>query len=98
MFEGLKNLVDDYANLVSGGANGLVNVSLSNFAFGFSYSCSSTSLLVIGVLVSSMIGVVVGECAFRSIVVKEGASCRVATELSGDTVFGISLKYSSNIG
>ncbi|GJV29067.1 hypothetical protein Tco_1385515 [Tanacetum coccineum] len=64
-------LEDDSAELVSGGENGLVNVSLSNTATS---SFVSTFVELIGEFVASMFGEVLGEGASLSMEVEEEAS------------------------
>ncbi|GKB10462.1 hypothetical protein Tco_0844385 [Tanacetum coccineum] len=100
MFEVSTILEDDSAELVSGGANEFVNVSLSNSA---TYLCVSTYVKFIGEFVASMFGEVLGEGASLSMEVEEedapavSGGSRVAGEMGVDTTLG-GLKYSSNIG
>ncbi|GJX39154.1 hypothetical protein Tco_0252457 [Tanacetum coccineum] len=101
MFEVSTILEDDSAELVSGGENRFVNVSLSN-----STTSSFCSIFVelIGEFVASMFGEVLGEGASLSMEVEEEEEAsvvygrgRVAAEMGVDTALG-DLKYSSNIG
>ncbi|GJS61764.1 hypothetical protein Tco_0656548 [Tanacetum coccineum] len=101
MFEVSIILEDDLAELVSGGANGFVNVSLSNST---TYLCVSTFVELIGEFVASMFGEVLREGSSLSMEVKEeedapaaSGGSRVAGEIGVDTTHG-GLKYSSNIG
>ncbi|GJV75008.1 hypothetical protein Tco_1506592 [Tanacetum coccineum] len=101
MFEVSTILEDDSTKLVSGGANGLVNVSLSNSETS---SFVSTFVELSGVFVVSMFGEVLGEGASLSIEVEEeedtltvSGGGRVAAEMGLDAALGF-LKYSSNIG
>ncbi|GJT83808.1 hypothetical protein Tco_1058150 [Tanacetum coccineum] len=101
MFEVLKILEDDSAELVSGGANGLVNVSLLNSATS---SFGLTFVELIGEFVASLFGEVLGEEASLSIEVEEEEDApsvsgggRVAAEIRLDASLRF-LKYSSNIG
>ncbi|GKC89363.1 hypothetical protein Tco_1150012 [Tanacetum coccineum] len=100
MFEVSIIYEDDSAELVSRGANGLVNVSLSNSATS---SFGSTFVELIGGDEVSFFGEVVVEGASLSIEVEEeDASAifgggRVSTEIGLDAALGF-FKYSSNIG
>ncbi|GJY37814.1 hypothetical protein Tco_0424178, partial [Tanacetum coccineum] len=100
MFEVSKILEDDSTELVSRGANGLVNVSLSNTATSLFVS---TFVELISEFVASMFGEVLREGSSLSMeVVEEEASVvsdgsRFAAEMGVDTTLG-DLKYSSNIG
>ncbi|GJY78945.1 hypothetical protein Tco_0484746, partial [Tanacetum coccineum] len=66
MFEVSTILEDDSAELVSGGANGFVNVSLSNSETS-SLCGSSTFVKLIGEFVALIFGEVLGEGASLSI-------------------------------
>ncbi|GJW54427.1 hypothetical protein Tco_0098512 [Tanacetum coccineum] len=68
MFEVLKILEDDSTELVSRGANGLVNVSLSNTATSLFVS---TFVELISEFVASMFGEVLREGSYVSIEVEE---------------------------
>ncbi|GKC21029.1 hypothetical protein Tco_1023179 [Tanacetum coccineum] len=99
MFELSTIHEDDSAELVFGGANGLVNVSLSNIATS---SFVLTFVELSGEFVVSVFGEVLGKGVSLSIEVKEDALAvsgggRVAVEMGGDATLGF-LKYSSNIG
>ncbi|GJZ71332.1 hypothetical protein Tco_0635183 [Tanacetum coccineum] len=99
MFEVSIILEEDSAELVSRGANGLVNVSVSNSATS---SCVSTVVELSGEFVASMFVEVLRDGASLSIEEEEDAPAvsggsRVAAEMGVDTTLG-SLKYSSNIG
>ncbi|GKF00778.1 hypothetical protein Tco_0027701, partial [Tanacetum coccineum] len=62
MFKVSIILDDDSTELVSGGANGFVKMSLSNFASSSSFE-SSTLVELIRVVVVSLFGAVLGERA-----------------------------------
>ncbi|GKD43995.1 hypothetical protein Tco_1268640 [Tanacetum coccineum] len=100
MFEVSTILEDDSFELVSGGANEFVNVSLSNSATS---SCGSTFVELIDEDEVSLFGEVLGEGAFLSIEEEEedapavSGGSRVAAEMGVDTTLR-DLKYSSNIG
>ncbi|GJS30562.1 hypothetical protein Tco_0491182 [Tanacetum coccineum] len=99
MFEVSTILEDDLAELVSGGANGFVNVSLSNF---LTSSFCSTFVELIGEFVASMFDEVLGEGASLSMEVKEDAlavfvGSRIVVKMGVDTTLR-GLKYSLNIG
>ncbi|GKC85064.1 hypothetical protein Tco_1140781 [Tanacetum coccineum] len=100
MFEVLTILKDDSAELVSGGANGLAKVSLSNSATS---SFGSTFVELIYGDEVSFFGEILGEGASLSIKVEEedalaiSDGSRVAAEMGVDTTL-VDLKYSSNIG
>ncbi|GJW81660.1 hypothetical protein Tco_0145635 [Tanacetum coccineum] len=102
MFEVSTILEDDSAELMSGGANGFVNVSLSNSATS-SLCGSSTFVKLIGEFVASYFGEVLGEGASLSTEIKEEDTSVVsgrgivAAEVGVDTSLGV-LKYLSNIG
>ncbi|GJR80915.1 hypothetical protein Tco_0151700 [Tanacetum coccineum] len=90
MFEVSTILKDDSVELVSGGANGFVNISLSNSTTS---SCSSTSVELIREIVASMFGEVLGEGA--SLLIKEeedtlavSGGNRVTAEMHEDTTLG----------
>ncbi|GJU77378.1 hypothetical protein Tco_1274448 [Tanacetum coccineum] len=90
MFEVFTILEDDSAELVSRGANGFVNVSLSNPATS---SFRLTFIELIGEFVASMFGEVLRGGAFLSIEVDEDAPAvsgggRVAAEIGEDTTLG----------
>ncbi|GKC65972.1 hypothetical protein Tco_1441370 [Tanacetum coccineum] len=100
MFEVSTILKDDSVELVSGGANGFVNISLSNSTTS---SCSSTSVELIREIVASMFGEVLGEGA--SLLIKEEeedalvvyGGNKVVAKMGEDTALR-DLNYSSNIG
>ncbi|GJS83385.1 hypothetical protein Tco_0749926 [Tanacetum coccineum] len=99
MFEVSTILDDELAELVSGGANGFVNVSLSN---SVTSSCGSKFIEFIGGDEVSFFGEVLGEGASLSMEVEKEAlavsgGSRVAAEMGIDTTLG-DLKYSSKIG
>ncbi|GKC91782.1 hypothetical protein Tco_1152431 [Tanacetum coccineum] len=100
MYEVSTILDDDSVELVSRGANGLVNVSLSNITTS---SFGSTFIELSGEFVALMFDEVLREGASLSIKVeKEEAPAvssggRVVAELGLDASLGF-LKYSSNIG
>ncbi|GJZ99886.1 hypothetical protein Tco_0672437 [Tanacetum coccineum] len=96
MFYVLIICKDDSAELVFGGANGLVNVSLSNIT---TYVFGSTFVELIRVFVVSMLGEVLGEGASLSIEVEEeedgpavSGRGRVAAEMGLGAALGF-LKY-----
>ncbi|GJX40526.1 hypothetical protein Tco_0255516 [Tanacetum coccineum] len=103
MFEVSTILNDNSVELVSGGANGLVKVSLANSA---TLSFVSTFVELSAEFVASLFGEVLGEGAFLSIEVEEeeeedapavSGGGRVAAEMGLDAALEF-LKYSSNIG
>ncbi|GKC60303.1 hypothetical protein Tco_1087901 [Tanacetum coccineum] len=101
MFEMSTILEDDSAELVSGGADRLVNMSLSNTTTS---SFVSTFVELIGEIDASMFGEVLGEGASLSMEVEEKKDAptisdesRVAAEIGVDAALG-DLKYSSNMG
>ncbi|GJV95278.1 hypothetical protein Tco_1546855 [Tanacetum coccineum] len=100
MFEVSTILDDDSAELVSRGANRLVNVLLSKIATS---SYVSTFVEFSGEFVASMFGEVPGEGTSLSIEVEEeeapavSGRGRVVAEIGLDAALGF-LKYSSNIG
>ncbi|GJY08017.1 hypothetical protein Tco_0375071 [Tanacetum coccineum] len=100
MFEVSTILEDNSAKLVSGGANGWVNVSLSNTVTS---SFVSTFIELCGRDKVSLFGEVLGEGSSLSMEVEEedasavSGGGRVAAEIRVDTALG-NLKYSSNIG
>ncbi|GJR35722.1 hypothetical protein Tco_1211406 [Tanacetum coccineum] len=75
MFELSTILEDDSAELVSGGANGFVKVSLSNSTTS---SFHSTFVELIGEFVASMFGEVLGEEVSLSIEVEEEEALAVS--------------------
>nr|GEX51483.1 hypothetical protein [Tanacetum cinerariifolium] len=93
MFEVSTFLEDDSAELVSGGANGLVNVSLSNSATSL---FGSTFVKLIGEFVVSIFGEVLGTRASLSKEVVEeevldvSSGSRVSMEMGIDTTLGVS--------
>ncbi|GKF75823.1 hypothetical protein Tco_0225267 [Tanacetum coccineum] len=98
MFEVSEILEDDSVGLVSGGANGFVNLSLSisvTSLFGLTF------VELIGDFVVSLFGEVLIEGASLSMEVEEqdalaiSGGSRVAAKMGVDTR---GLKYSSNIG
>nr|GEY05153.1 hypothetical protein [Tanacetum cinerariifolium] len=100
MFEVSTILEDGSAKLVSGGLNGFVIVSLSNYITS-SLCGSSTFVELIGGDEVSLFGEILGEGASLSMVVEEDAQgvfvrSRVAVELGVDTTLR-DLKYSSSI-
>ncbi|GKC34786.1 hypothetical protein Tco_1047170 [Tanacetum coccineum] len=101
MFEVSTILEDDSAELVSGGANRWVNVSLSNTVTS---SFVSRFIELSGRDDDSLFGEVLGEGSSLSMEVEEEEDApavsgggRVAAEIRVDTALG-NLKYSSNIG
>ncbi|GKD07511.1 hypothetical protein Tco_1187196 [Tanacetum coccineum] len=89
MFEVSIILNDDSAELVTGGVNGFVKVSLSNFAYSSSFG-SSTFIERIREGIISLFGEVLGKGASLSMVVDEDAPAisggsRVAVEIAIDT-------------
>ncbi|GJW08640.1 hypothetical protein Tco_1571063 [Tanacetum coccineum] len=90
MFKVSTILEDDSAELVFGGANGFVNVSLSNSA-----TCAfhSTFEELIGEFVASMFGEVLGEGASLSIEVEE----EEALAISGGSRFAVKMGDSNLI-
>ncbi|GJR83082.1 hypothetical protein Tco_0153867 [Tanacetum coccineum] len=101
MFEVSTILEDDSADLVFGGANRLVKVSLSNSTTSL---FRSTFVELIEEIVAFMFGEVLGEGASLSIEVEEeedtptiSGGGRVTAEMGFNAALGF-LKYSSNIG
>ncbi|GJX24838.1 hypothetical protein Tco_0231134 [Tanacetum coccineum] len=90
MFKVSTILEDDSAELVFGGANGFVNVSLSN-----STTCAfrSTFEELIGEFVASMFGEVLGEGASLSIEVEEEALA-----ISGGSRFAVKMGVDIALG
>ncbi|GJW51223.1 hypothetical protein Tco_0092574, partial [Tanacetum coccineum] len=92
MFEVSIILDDDSAELVMGGANGFIKVSLSNTTT--SSLCGSLTLLeLIGEFVVSLFGEILREGASLSIEVDEEALAisgggRFTTEMGVDTALG----------
>nr|GFA94474.1 hypothetical protein [Tanacetum cinerariifolium] len=87
MFQVSTILEDDSVELVSGGANGFVNVALSNSATS---SCGSTLVELISEFVALMVGEVLGEEASLPMDVEEetptvSGGSRVAAERGVDT-------------
>ncbi|GJU76575.1 hypothetical protein Tco_1273645 [Tanacetum coccineum] len=100
MFEVSTILDDDSAELVSKGANRLVNVLLSNIATSLFVSAF---VELSGEFIALMFGEVLGEGASLSIEVEEeeapavSGGGRVVAEMGLDAALGF-LKYSLNIG
>ncbi|GJV09841.1 hypothetical protein Tco_1351382 [Tanacetum coccineum] len=101
MFEVSTILEDDSAEIVTGGANRFVKVSLLNTVSSLLCS-SSTFVELIGEFVVSLFSEVLVDRSYFSIEVEEDTLAvsdvsRVAREMGVDRALG-GLKYSSNIG